>query len=152
MKTPLRSIIGMLGMIIITATAAFAADAPDGSANLLNTQGLSVSPCEPNNIRVCSINLTSSKAGSNSYTVTGKVTVVQSSYPYNEIANASVNITWTRPNAGSVTQTGTTSSSGLVSFTTTGSGGNYTCVVNSVTKSGYSYDASNSVTSKTIKP
>lgn len=81
-------------------------------------------------------------------TISGKVTVRNGANV--AVSGASVQIRWTKPGGTTVTQTATTNTSGVASFSTSGSSGTYTLTVTNITKAGYTFDAANSVLSKSI--
>ena len=66
------------------------------------------------------------------------------------VAGATVSITWKVPSGATITQTATTTSKGLASFTTTDVAGSYTLTVTNITKVGYTFDSANSVLTKTV--
>ncbi len=148
MKTISHSVLVFATFAGFTVASAQAAVAPDGNADSSNLSGQSVSQCQPA-MQVCSITFTSTKSGS-TYTVTGVVTVVQTSFPQSGVQGASVNVTWKRPNATTATQSAVTSSSGAASFSTTGTSGTYTLTVNNVSKTSYTFDAADSILSKSV--
>jgi hypothetical protein len=148
MKTILRTTLVFIGLMATTTEMVMAVTAPDDPANQSNITGQSVSQCLPD-LRVCSTTLSSSKSGS-TYTVTGKITVVESANPQSTIQGATVKVTWTRPNASAVSQSGVTNSAGIVSFSTTGPGSTYTLSVTGVSKTGYAFDSAGSTLTKSI--
>jgi hypothetical protein len=81
-------------------------------------------------------------------TITGDVTVKNNLGQ--AVSNASVSIRWTLPNGSTKTATGTTNSSGLVRFTTSGPRGTYKLDIVTVVKSGYVFDPAGSVLTKSI--
>ncbi|HSI10731.1 MAG TPA: hypothetical protein VK961_01745 [Chthoniobacter sp.] len=150
MNIKLRTILALFGAISITLATAVAAVAPDGTVDTLYTTGSSVSPCQPETMKVSKIMLTSGKSGS-TCTVTGKVTVLETAYPQQSVSGATVTITWSRPNANSVVKSATTDSNGIATFTTSGPSSTYTLTVNNVTKSAFTWDKSSSTLSKIIQ-
>ncbi len=66
------------------------------------------------------------------------------------VSGAVVSATWTKPDGTTVTQTATTNSTGIAKFSTTGGRGTYTLTVSNITKIGYTFDAANSVLTKSI--
>ena len=66
------------------------------------------------------------------------------------VSGAVVSATWTKPGGATVTQTATTGSSGIARFSTTGGRGTYTLTVGNISKTGYTFDAANSVLTKSI--
>lgn len=104
------------------------------------------SGCTVNCLRSTDIALTAS--GFSRVTVNGNVTVKDENG--NLIASAQVQATWRRPDGSTAAQTATTSTSGVAAFSTSGGRGTYTLTVNSISKGGYTFDAANSVLSKSI--
>ena len=148
MKTIFHTILMTALFFGPTLAPGLAAVAPDGAAESSNLNGLSVSQCQPAML-VSSIVLAGTKTGG-TCNITGTVTVVQNSYPQSGVQGATVSVTWKRPNASPVTQSGLTNSSGAVSFSTSGSSGTYTLTVNNVTKASYTFDAADSILSKSV--
>ena len=66
------------------------------------------------------------------------------------VSGAVVSATWARPGGATVTQTATTSSTGIAKFSTTGGRGRYTLTVSNISKTGYTFDAANSALTKGI--
>jgi hypothetical protein len=66
------------------------------------------------------------------------------------VSGAVVAASWSLPDGTTQNQTTNTSSNGVAKFSTSGRRGTYTLTVNNITKSGYTFDRSNSVVSKTI--
>lgn len=66
------------------------------------------------------------------------------------VSGAVVAATWTKPGGATVTQTATSGSTGVARFSTSGSRGTYTLTVNSISKTGYTFDSANSVLSSSI--
>ncbi|MBK8336257.1 MAG: hypothetical protein IPL03_06550 [Sterolibacteriaceae bacterium] len=66
------------------------------------------------------------------------------------VSGAVVAATWTKPGGSTVTQTATSGSTGVARFSTSGSRGTYTLTVNSISKTGYTFDSANSVLSSSI--
>ncbi len=98
-------------------------------------------------LRAANITLAASLRGSK-VTVDGKVTVLdQNGAP---VPGASVSITWTLPGGARATQTATTASNGIASFTVKGNRGTYMLTVNNVLKPGYVFDAAGSMLNHTI--
>jgi hypothetical protein len=81
-------------------------------------------------------------------TVNGSVTVKDETGSL--VASAQVQATWKRPDGSTAAQTATTNTSGVAAFSTSGGRGIYTLTVNNISKTGYSFDAANSVLSKSI--
>jgi PKD repeat protein len=108
---------------------------------------VTVNPAVTQTLRSSAINL-SATLHRNTVNVTGNVTVNDS----NGIAipGAVVSSTWATPGGGTVTQSATTNSTGIARFNTSGGRGTFTLKVNSISKTGYSFDSANSVLSKSI--
>jgi PKD repeat protein len=98
-------------------------------------------------LRSTDITLTATRVLS-SVTVTGKVTVKNQSSAV--VSGATVAITWKLPNGSTKTATATTNSSGVATFTVKSGRGTYKLTVNNLTKTGYTFDAANSVLTKSI--
>ena len=81
-------------------------------------------------------------------TVTGKVTVLDQNGRV--VPGAVISITWRLPSGKLATQTATTNTNGIATFTVKEGRGTYTLTVNNITKSGYVFDSANSVLSGTI--
>jgi hypothetical protein len=129
------------------ATYALRAYAYDSLGNWSQTEVLAnVTAAPSNTTRVSSIVLSAS--GSKTISVTGRVTVRNNSGA--TVSGAVVSITWQLPNGGTITQNATTNSSGVASFTTRSGRGTYSLRVTNVTKAGYTFDAANSVLTKSI--
>jgi hypothetical protein len=60
------------------------------------------------------------------------------------VSSALVSVTWNLPGGGTQTQTGTTNSAGRVNFSVTGGSGTYTITVTNITKTGFTFDPTNS--------
>ncbi len=87
-------------------------------------------------------------AGS-SANATGKVTVQDNNGA--PVAGATVDVTWTLPSGQTLAQTVATTSRGLAAFGVTDIPGIYTLTVANITKSGYTFDAANSVLTKSVR-
>lgn len=98
-------------------------------------------------LRSAAISLTTAKAG-RSIKATGKVTVKDGNGI--AVSSATAFVTWNVPSGGTTTQTATTNTKGLASFTTTDLRGSYTLTVTNLTKTGYTFDPANSVLTKTV--
>ena len=61
-----------------------------------------------------------------------------------------VSATWTYPGRATSSQTATTSSTGIAKFSATGGHGTYTLTVGNITKTGYTFDAANSMLKNSI--
>jgi hypothetical protein len=66
------------------------------------------------------------------------------------IPSAAVSVSWRLPNGSTQDQTDSTSNTGVAKFTTNGRRGTYTLSINNITKTGYTFDRTNSVLSKAI--
>jgi PKD repeat protein len=108
---------------------------------------ITVTPSTVQTLRSTAINLSGTRLGSR-VTVTGQVVVRDAANA--GVSGVSVNVTWSRPDGTSVTQTAMTGNSGNASFNTSGGRGTYSLTVNNLTKTGYTFDKVNSVLSKSI--
>jgi O-acetylhomoserine/O-acetylserine sulfhydrylase-like pyridoxal-dependent enzyme len=81
-------------------------------------------------------------------TATGQVTVRNESGT--AVPGATVSARWTLPNGRTVSQTATTSTSGLAAFKTSSGRGTYTLTITGITKSGSTFDPAPSVLGKSI--
>jgi len=81
-------------------------------------------------------------------TIVGDVAVVNG--VGEAVADATVSATWTKPGGSTVIQTATTSFKGVARFSVSDSRGVYTLTVNNISKTGYAFDAANSVLSNSI--
>lgn len=113
------------------------------SANVIIT----VAPTPATNLRCSAINL-SGKLQGNKVSVSGNVAVVNGTG--SAVGGATVSVTWTKPGGATVLQTATTGANGIAKFSTSGARGTFTLTVNSVVKSGYTFDAANSILSNSI--
>ena len=66
------------------------------------------------------------------------------------VSGAVVSVTWAYPGRGTSPQTATTRSTGIAKFSTTGGHCTYTLTVGNITKTGYSFDAANSMLKNSI--
>ena len=98
-------------------------------------------------LRSSNINL-SAILKSGQVTVNGKVTVRDQNGVL--LPGAVVLIKWTLPDGSLANQSATTNSNGIASFTVRGRRGTYTLTINNITKSGYTFDAANSVLTRSI--
>ncbi|MBA3544299.1 MAG: IPT/TIG domain-containing protein [Chthoniobacterales bacterium] len=67
------------------------------------------------------------------------------------VAGATVDVTWTLPSGQTLAQTVATTSRGLAAFMATDIPGTYTLTVTNITKSGFTFDAANSVLTKSVR-
>lgn len=98
-------------------------------------------------LRSTNITLTAARLG-NTVTATGKVTVKNQAgvlFP-----GATTSATWTLPNGTTKSQTSTTNSSGIATFSVKSNRGTYTLKLTNITKTGYTFDAVNSVLVRSI--
>jgi PKD repeat protein len=98
-------------------------------------------------LRSTAINLSATLQGKK-VSVTGNVVVKKTSGA--AVSGAVVSGTWAKPGGATVTQTATTSSTGIAKFSTSGNRGTYTLTVNNITKSGYTFDKAGSILTKSI--
>lgn len=80
--------------------------------------------------------------------VSGNVTVVDENNA--AVPGATVYATWTLPGGSTQSQTATTDPKGVAKFSTSGGLGTYTLTITNIVKTGYTFDPSNSVPSKSI--
>ncbi|HYJ03749.1 MAG TPA: hypothetical protein VEX43_01345, partial [Chthoniobacterales bacterium] len=99
-------------------------------------------------LRSASITLSANLQGKRNVVVTGLVAVKDQKGA--SVSGATVAATWKLPNGATQNQTGNTSSSGAASFSLKGGVGTYTVTVTNITKTGYTFDAANSVLTKSI--
>ncbi len=112
-----------------------------------DTVTIIVSPAGNTVLRSTAINLSATPQGKK-VGLTGNVVVKNGSGA--AVSGAMVSATWTKPGGTTVTQTATTSSTGIAKFSTSGDRGTYTLTVTNIAKSGYTFDAANSVLTKSI--
>jgi len=129
------------------ATYAVWAFAHDAVGNWTQTE-ISVNVTAPaKSMKVTSISLSGRVHGDRA-SITGNVYVRDSlGQP---VAGATVPARWTLPNGSTTTSTAQTDSSGRARFTISGSRGRYTLTVTNVVKTGYTFDASGSILSRSI--
>jgi hypothetical protein len=116
----------------------------------INAGGSSVLPPPPTVgqlVRCTSISL-SAKLQRNTVSVVANVTLKDENGV--SISGAAVAVSWSLPDGMTQNQTTNSSGTGVAKFSTSGRRGTYTLTVNNITKSGYTFDRSNSVLSKTI--
>jgi hypothetical protein len=116
----------------------------------INAGGSSVLPPPPTVgqlVRCTSISL-SAKLQRNTVSVVANVTLKDENGV--SISGAAVAVSWSLPDGTTQNQTTNSSGTGVAKFSTSGRRGTYTLTVNNITKSGYTFDRSNSVLSKTI--
>jgi len=133
-----------LSAYLVTFTATGNNDTSESFLYALDTGATSTQPV----LRSTSIAAKAKTAGTG-VKAQGRVTVQDGNGAL--IAGATVTITWKVPSGATITQTATTTSKGLASFTTTDVAGSYTLTVTNITKSGYTFDSANSVLTKTVK-
>ncbi|MCI0356365.1 MAG: hypothetical protein L0099_15205, partial [Acidobacteria bacterium] len=93
--------------------------------------------CTTNCMRVTAIDMRSTGSG-----VQARVTVRNENSA--AVSGASVTATWNLPGGGTQTQTRTTNSVGRANFSVTGGSGTYTITVTNITKTGFTFDPTNS--------
>jgi hypothetical protein len=99
-------------------------------------------------LRSTSINLSATLLKNNQVSVNGIVTVKDASGT--AISGATVAATWTKPSGTTVSQTASSNTSGGSNFSIKGGRGTYTLRVNNITKTGYTFDKTRSVLTKSI--
>ena len=67
-----------------------------------------------------------------------------------QVPGAGVSVVWTLPNGNTTTRSATTDSRGQVRFNVTGGAGTYDLTITDISKAGYSFDAENSILSKSL--
>jgi len=97
--------------------------------------------------QIVAINLSGTRNGSR-VKVTGQVVVSDAANAV--VPGVSVNVTWRKPDGTSVAQTAITGSNGTASFNTSGGRGTYTLTVTNLARTGYVFDAANSVLTGSI--
>lgn len=133
-----------LAAYLITFTATGNNDTSESFIYALDTTATTSSPV----LRSTRITVTA-KASGTTVNATGKVTVKDAGGL--AISGATVAITWKVPSGATRAQTAVTNSRGLASFSTADIAGSYTLTVTNITKTGYTFDAANSVLSKTAR-
>jgi hypothetical protein len=119
----------------------------DTSASFLYALDTSATTTLPT-LKSTKITLTAKSSGT-SVNATGKVTVQDGSGI--AISGATVAVSWTLPSGQTLAQSVATNSRGLATFKTTDIAGTYTLTVTNITKTGYTFDAANSVLTKTAR-
>jgi hypothetical protein len=99
-------------------------------------------------LRSTSINLSGTLMKNNQVSVNGIVAVKDASGV--AVPGATVAATWTKPNGTTQSQTASSDTNGGSNFNTKGGRGTYTLKVNNITKTGYTFDKTSSVLSKSI--
>jgi hypothetical protein len=133
-----------LSAYLITFTATGNNDTSESFIYALDTSASSTTAV----LRSTKLTVTAQTVGS-SAKANGKVLVQDANGI--AISGATVSIAWKVPSGGTVTQTALTNSKGMASFTTTDIAGRYTLTVTDITKAGYTFDAANSVLTKSVK-
>jgi hypothetical protein len=118
----------------------------------LNTgTGTTPTPTPPpalNSLRSVSITLSANSQAKRNVVVTGLVAVKDQKGA--SVSGATVATTWKLPNGTLQNQTSNTNSSGAASFSVKGGSGTYTVTVTDIAKSGYTFNAANSILTKSI--
>jgi PKD repeat protein len=130
------------GTYIVTLTVT---DNAGATASASTT--ITVTPATAQTLRSTAVNLSAFRNGG---LVRGLGQVVVRDATNTAVPGANVNVTWTRPGGTPLTQTATTSSSGIASFNTSGARGTYTLTVNNLSKTGGTFDKANSILSNSI--
>jgi len=99
-------------------------------------------------LRSTSINLSAALMKNNQVSVNGIVTVKDASGA--AVPGATVAATWTKPNGTTLSQTASSDANGGSNFITKGGRGTYTLRINNITKTGYTFDKTSSVLTKSI--
>jgi PKD repeat protein len=119
----------------------------NNNASASATVTIIVNPASNTVLRSTAIDLSATQQGKK-VAVTGNIVVKDGNGA--AVSGAVVSATWAKPGGTKVTQTATTSSTGIAKFSTTGGRGTYTLTVSNITKTSYTFDAANSVLSKSI--
>jgi PKD repeat protein len=119
----------------------------NGNASASGTVAIVVNPAASTALRSTAITLSATRQGQR-VSVTGNVVVKDSVGA--AISGAVVSATWTSPGGAQVAKTATTGSTGIARFTTTGGRGTYTLTVGTISKTGFTFDAANSVLTRSI--
>jgi PKD repeat protein len=98
-------------------------------------------------LRSTAINLSATVQGKK-VSVTGNVVVKDGNGA--AVSGAVVSVRWTKPDGTTVTQTATTSLTGIAKFNTNSGRGTYKLTVSNISKTGYTFDPNSSVLSKSI--
>ena len=117
------------------------------NASASGTVTIIVNPASNTVLRSTAIDLSATLQG-RKVSVSGNVVVMNASGA--AVSGAVVSATWASPGGTTAAQTATTSSTGIAKFSTTGGRGTYTLTVGNITKTGYTFDAANSVLTKSI--
>jgi PKD repeat protein len=112
-----------------------------------DTVTIVVTPASSTVLRSTAINLSAALQGKK-VAVTGNVVVQDGKGA--TVSGAVVSATWNQPGGATVTQTATTSSTGIGKFSTSAGRGTYTLMVTDIDKSPYTFDAAGSVLTKSI--
>jgi PKD repeat protein len=117
--------------------------------NISNTASvlITVNTAPATLLRSTAITLSGVKQGKK-VSISGQVTVRNSNNV--AVSGATVSVTWTKPGGSTVTQSANTNSSGVASFNTTGVSGTYKLTINNIAKTGCTFDAANSILSRSI--
>lgn len=105
-------------------------------------------PPTANSLRSASITLSADLQAKRNVVVTGLVAVKDQKGA--TVSGATVATAWKLPNGTTQNQTGNTSTKGTASFTMKAGAGTYTVTVTNITKAGYTFDAVNSILTKSI--
>ena len=119
----------------------------NNNASASGTVTIIVNPASNTVLRSTAINLSATLQG-RKVSVSGNVVVMNASGA--AVSGAVVSATWAIPGGATAAQTATTSSTGIAKFSTTGGRGTYTLTVSNISKTGYTFDAANSVLTKSI--
>lgn len=117
----------------------------------IDTAGSSTLPPPPTQgqlLRSASISLSARVLKNGTVNVSASVTVKDENGV--SVPSAAVAVSWRLPDGSTQGQTASTSNNGVAKFTTSGRRGTYTLSINNITKTGYTFDRTNSVLSKAI--
>jgi hypothetical protein len=132
---------------LVTATATGDNNTSKAFVYSLNAGGIPPPPTSAS-LRSTSITLSAKLQRNGAVTVTGVVTVRDGKG--SAVPGAAVAATWTLPNGATQNQIAATTTKGDANFSTTSGRGTYTLTVSNISKTGYTFDAGNSVLTKSI--
>ena len=105
-------------------------------------------PTQGQLLRSASISLSAKLAKNGTVNVSASVTVKDENGV--SVPNAAVSVSWRLPDGSTQDQTAGSSNNGVARFSTSARRGTYILSINNITKTGYTFDRTNSVLSKTI--
>jgi hypothetical protein len=133
---------------LVTATATGDNNTSKSFVYSINASGSAPPPPTSTLLRSTSITLSAKPQRNGTVTVTGVVAVKDGNGA--AVSGATVAATWTLPNGAPQSQTATTGGSGNATFSTKSDRGTYKLTVTTISKTGYTFDAANSILTKSI--